>query len=325
MAAGLRMPNPTAPIDPASVPRPEMPPEAQPSMPAQPLEPPGVPMPPPVDPAATAAGIRSPLPPPPEPGTAAAPFPGASPPEAISTSVPASSPGAVSPGGPSAVSQLWDRIGSVDMALTAGMAVLAVTFGLVGLLLELAADEDSKAMARGEVWQFVSVALAVGAAAWASSARPRLRKPDVLPEGRDRLLLLGLGVLALVFAVIGFARAAGYDLVDDVEDLPDPFFGTFMHYDEKAWQLWAFMWALLAVAWGLLTRPLDGALARRLALILTAVAGFFLAGGLVIGHNGDEPEDAFNGLVRASAWYGLGLVLLTVSAAALFGRREGEA
>jgi len=219
----------------------------------------------------------------------------------------------------SRVREIWARAGSLELGLTAGLAALAMIFALVGLILETSQDALSKEQVRGQVWQQVSIVLAMGALGWAVMARPGLRESPLLPGRADQLTLWVLAGGALVFIVVGFARSAGYDVLDDLTDG-----SQYSSLDEQAWLLFAFVWALVAFAWAVLTRPLDATVGRRTALIMTAVAGFFCIGALAIGNTGDDAVDTTNGIVRASAWYGVALVLMTLAAGSLFGhRRDG--
>ena len=259
----------------------------------------GVPSPPlPDDAGATMARAAPPPPPPPPPRD---PF--ASPPAGA-----ASRPEPTAPAGPSLLRQTWDRIGSRDLAITGGIAALALVFAVVGLILATATDSGSKGQIRSTSWQQVAVVLSVGAVVWAALARTTLPSGPLLPGRGDRLALWALAGGSLVFIAVGFIRTAGYEVDES-------------NFDERAWLSFALTWAFLAMAWSVLTRQLEPASARRNALIMTSIAGFFCIGALAIGHTGEQEFETVESFVRASAWYGVALVLAVLAAAAMFGQR----
>jgi hypothetical protein len=220
--------------------------------------------------------------------------------------------------GSTSFQELWERVKGVELLLAAGLGALALLFAVVGLARILASEQFSGGEFNGQVWQEVAIALALGAVGWAIVARPHYVRANLLTPQLNRWTLLGLAGLALVFGLVGFIVSAGYDAVEDLNDE-----GNFSSFDEQAWVRFSFAWALVAVAWAALTRQVEHRQARIAALAATAVAGFLCIGALFIGRAGDSDDtDFYNNPVRASAWWGLAVVLMTLAAGALLGRRE---
>ena len=262
---------------------------------------------------------REPLAPPPQ---AAPPLP----PPPVYSQPPAGDPGQWPPPGPYApaarnsplpppLDEIWTRAGSMEFGIMAGLGVLALVFSLVGLIMTLVTDPNSESQLRGDIWQQVAIALAIGAAAWSVAARAGLREGYVFPGDADRFTLYGLAGIAAVFAVIGFIQTVGYSAEGDFGD------EGFTAAEEHSWLAFALAWAFVAFAWAALTRQLEAELARKVAIGLTAAGGITCLAALIIGSRGSG-IDAYDNWAQATGWFGAGLVFMTLAAGALFGRRE---
>jgi hypothetical protein len=191
--------------------------------------------------------------------------------------------------------------------IMAALAVLLSTIGVISFL--TAGDGETLQKFDAEVWFWVATGLAIGAAAFCILLRLQGKELTGAPDPSGPDLPAGLVLQGLTLAFIVAMLIKGFD---------ESFDAVF------AWASYAEIFAVLAIAWFVITRPTPKALAGLDASVvgMGAVAAALVV--LVIGLFQGRSED-FSTYVQGVAFLRGGIVVMLLAFAWFIGMRREAA